>query len=118
MIKHFCALKMKEDATKEQIEDFITHMNDFVRHIPGVHHWTIGRCNPYYGSASTEWDYAFSCEWDDEKAVEVYLKHPFHPSIGPYMEAAVEKYHVVDFDFDEIQDSPSHLRRDTMTADA
>jgi hypothetical protein len=104
-ICHAAFLKLKSGASQSDIDDFINTFNQFPKCIPGISRWTLGKVHPYYAVATDEWDYAVVMEWGSVKDLEPYMDHPIHKEVGPKLEKVVEKFLVIDYDFDQVVNS-------------
>lgn len=104
-ICHTAFLKIKQDASKADIDDFLNTFNQFPKYIPGISRWTLGKVHPRYPVASGEWDYALIMEWGSVKDLEPYIKHPIHREVGPKLQKVVEKFLVIDYDFNQVINS-------------
>ena len=98
MLKHIVLFKLKgsaEGATREENAKKVKEMLEALRgRIPQIRHLEVGiNCLP----AETAYDVAIYSEFEDENALDGYMKHPEHIKAAEFIGNVREARAVVDY---------------------
>jgi len=91
-------LKLKPDATQEQIEALTTALLSIADEVPGIVEITAG-VNSSPEGQDKGYDYGLLVRFTDAAARDAYLIHPYHQSVvGEYAVPILEDLIIVDFE--------------------
>lgn len=87
MIQHIVLFKPRDDATRDELEAFITAFERACREIPGVARAVVGKdaqLGVDYAGEFADQRYTYSAVMDfaDRAALFSYLQHPLHVALG------------------------------------
>jgi len=87
VIQHIVLFKPRPEATRDQLEAFITAFERACREIPGVARAIVGKDAElgvdYAGEfADQRYKYSAVIEFTDRAALFTYLQHPLHVALG------------------------------------
>ena len=99
MIKYVILIKIKADAPNGKLEEVLKELKDLGNIIPEVKNGSVGKISSSIdfvsGSnfSSSDWDIAVVWEFDNQEAIDRYIRHPFHgpmdARIRPYFEKSI-----------------------------
>lgn len=97
MIKHVVLVKLKADASREQIDRMIEGYNSMKDAIPDLLGWSMGPNR----RRDREFDYAMVATLEDEESLRRYVEHPLHRQVSRDLGRPVfEKREIADYEFD------------------
>ena len=97
MVEHLVILKFKEDATQEQLDDFLEDVRELRTKIDGVVDLTAG---PNFTDRSQGFTHGVCVRFADRSALERYLPHPAHVEVvEKRIKPIVDDLIVVDYEF-------------------
>ena len=101
MIRHLVLIKVKEQASQEEINGVFDILGELKNRIPGILRFNAGANNSPEGLAKG-YTHVFIMDFSDSAARDAYLPHPEHKAVqGPLMEIlADEEDTVLVFDFE------------------
>jgi len=91
LIRHIVLCKLKENTPFEEIKSKIENLKNYIAEIK---HIEVGADIGYDKSAS---DFCILAEFDDEKGLDIYAKHPKHLEVIEFLKQFLTERRVVDY---------------------
>ena len=101
-IHHLVFIKYKEDAKKEDIDRFIKELNTLPERNREIKNWITG-FSPEPRFHNGDFDYGLACDLADWDAMERYMFHEAHISMGPILLPIADYWLSFDFEIDYVQ---------------
>jgi len=95
-------IKFKKDAKKEDLDYFIDELNKLPERNREVKNWITG-FSPEPRFHNADFDYALGCDLADYDAMERYMYHEAHVTMGPILKPVAEYWLSFDFNIDYVQ---------------
>lgn len=97
MIKHVVLVKLKANASREQIDRMLEGYKSMKDSIPDLLGWSMGPNRRRDG----EFDYAMVAVVEDEESLRRYVEHPLHRQVARELGRPIfEKREIADYEFD------------------
>ena len=98
MVEHIVLLKLKSDATEQQVQTLTDALLKMAADIPGIEKISAGMNNSPEGK-SQGYDYGFIVSFINQEARDAYLPHPTHrQAAGEYLRPIVDDVLVFDYE--------------------
>jgi len=101
-IRHVVFIKFKKNAKKEDIDYFINELNRLPERNREIKNWITG-FSPEPRFHNGDFDYALECDLADYDAMERYMYHEAHISMGPVLQPIADYWLSYDFNIDYAQ---------------
>jgi len=97
MIKHVVLVKLKPDASPDQIDRMIAGYNSMKESIPDLLSWSMGPNLRRDG----DYDYAMVAVCEDAESLQRYVDHPVHRQVAQEVGRPIfQSREIADFEFD------------------
>ena len=98
MVEHIVLLKLKSEATEQQIQTLTDALLKMADEIPGIEEISAGMNNSPEGK-SEGFNYGFIVRFSNQEARDAYLPHPVHHQVaGEYLRPIVDDVLVFDYE--------------------